>query len=640
MSQEIFEMRDYQEAAVVAAVEDRPGINRRLVVAATGAGKTVIMAEIIKRKIAPGRRALLIAHRDELLRQAADKISRHVPDVFIQIEKAESRAYRTEDEGDSARDVLARKNRPTVVLASVQSLKGARLASFPRDFFDLVMVDEAHHVWADTYRKIIRHFGCGNKEMRTPLIGVTATPDREDGKSLAEIFQSEVSRVSLEELIIRGFLVRVRGIVARSETDLSRVSISGRDYDDAELEEAVDTAERNALVVQTWRERASERKTIMFGASVAHAQRLAEILKGLGYAAESVWGAMPKDERRATFARFASGETQILTNCAVTIEGFDEPSVSCIVLAKPTRSKTTVSQCVGRGTRLHDTKKDVLVIDVRDLGDEKGATLNDLFGVPKKFDPQGADLLEVGQKVKDIDPALRDRVLDEESLKKVHDLVRAGLSIEDFDVLDRSLHEKAMAELTSLTWRAAGDGYTLDYAGESKNGVKTPKRRYHVEPDSLGAWRMTVTDGEIGNPGYRSETLPGSAESARDAFARWDPAIVKRHGASRILDATAEWTQEPASDKQLFNLWGMGKFKAAADVPKNLSKRQASEMIERCNDEGLKFSYRRVPEHLRHVRPPKERPADFWRSGPRRKPATTKPQIKVGSNPQSVASAT
>ena len=614
MSDQIYELREYQEKAVVATTDGKPEINRRLIVAATGAGKTIIMAEIVKRKIAPGRRALVIAHREELISQAADKISRHVPNVFLQIEKAERRAYRSIYEGESQREILDRQNRPTVVVASVQSLKGARLQSFPPDFFDLIMIDEAHHVWAESYRNVIRHFGCGNPRVRTPLIGVTATPDRDDGKELGKIFQTEAFRVTLEELILEGYLVRVKGIVATSQVNLSGVAISGRDYEASELGEAVNTAERNALVVQAWTERARDRKTIIFGASVAHAKRLAELLREVGFAAESVDGKTPRDERRAIFARFASGETQILTNCAVTIEGFDEPSVSCIVLARPTRSRTMVSQCVGRGTRLYENKTDVLVIDVRDLGDEKTATLNDLFGIPKKFDPDGADLLEIGMQVRDIDPALRDRILDAASLKTVHDLVRAGMTIKDFDVLDRTRHEAAMAEITTLTWRNAGDGYTLDYVATAPDGTRLPRRNYRVEPDTLGAWRLTVSDGEPGKLGYRSEMLPGSAGSARDAFARWDTAIAKRHHFARLLDANANWAKEPASEKQLFNLWGMGLFKAEADVPKDLNKRQASEMIEKCNDNGLKFSYRRVPESLRHVRPPKERPAEFWRA--------------------------
>ena len=312
----------------------------------TGAGKTVIFSELARMA---RRQVLVLAHREELLGQARAKLEaalegRHV----VSIERGAQTA---------AADAK-------VLVCSIRSLHEERLARVIRDRdFGLVIYDECHHAAADDNVRVLRQLGVFEEGWDGTLLGFTATTSRGDGKGLNSVFERIVYSRSLPEMIDDGFLSPLRGYRISTGADLTRLSAGGLDFREEELSEAVDIEERNALVARSIQELARDRRTIAFCVTVNHARHLCWALNRLGVSAGLVHGEMPADLRAQVLADFRSGAIQVLTNVAVLTEGFDDPGVSCIAMARPTRSEGLYAQCVGRGTRLQPGKRDCLILD-------------------------------------------------------------------------------------------------------------------------------------------------------------------------------------------------------------------------------------------------------------------------------------
>ncbi len=369
-------LRGYQEEALARteAAEDRL-IRRYLGVAATGLGKTCMFVAKAERVHLKGGRVLILAHRDELISQAVDKVRQWWPTADVGVVQGP----RHEINAD-------------VVVASVQSLHTARLARISPHHFDggLLVVDEAHHAAAVTYRAILDYFGCGpTEELRRDtgpiLFGVTATADRGDGKGLDDIFDEIVFTYDILWGIRSGFLSDLRGVqVMMANLDLSRVKVRGGDYNEGQLGDALEAANAPEHVVAAWLEHAFTRKTIVFLPTIDLAAETAEEFRASGINAECVSG-VPMEERRAMLRRFKNGVTQVITNCAILTEGFDEPAVDCIVVARPTKSRALYTQMVGRGTRRFPGKADCLVLDVVGAASTHDlATIPSLFGIEQK----------------------------------------------------------------------------------------------------------------------------------------------------------------------------------------------------------------------------------------------------------------
>ncbi len=378
MSGEAPTLRPYQREAIEAVLAARrAGTRRMLVCLPTGAGKTVIFAHLARLARRP---VLVIAHREELLSQAKDKLQRALGDsARVDIEQGERHA------SDEAR----------VVVCSVRSLRTARIARLMRARAPgLVIYDECHHAPADDNRRVLRELGCFDAAWEGTLVGFTATTARGDGKGLDEVFDAIVYARSLPEMIDDGYLVPLRGYRVATQADLTRITARGADFAEEELAEAVDIEERNALVARSIQELARDRRTIAFCVTVAHARHLERALRTLGVRAGIVHGEMPSDERAATLRAFAEGRLQVLTNVAVLTEGFDDPGVSCVAMARPTRNEGLYAQCVGRGTRLHPEKRDCLVLDFVDVSSLSLCTLPSLYGMPRDVDLQGREVGE------------------------------------------------------------------------------------------------------------------------------------------------------------------------------------------------------------------------------------------------------
>ncbi|MDX2054810.1 MAG: DEAD/DEAH box helicase [Polyangiaceae bacterium] len=371
-------LRPYQKEALSAVLAARrSGVRRMLVCLPTGSGKTVIFSELAK---LAQRQVLVLAHREELLEQAREKLERALDGAgIVAIERGEQRA------GKNAK----------VLVCSIRSLHEARLAQVleGRDF-GLVIYDECHHAAAADNRRVLQQLGAFDSQWTGTLLGFTATTSRGDGQGLDEIFERIVYSRSLPEMIEDGFLTPLRGYRISTSADLRRLSGSGLDFGEDELAEAVDIEERNALVARSIQELARDRRTIVFCVTVQHAMHLAQAMNAVGVRTGIVHGAMPRDLRKETLAQFRSGFFQAITNVGVLTEGFDDPEVSCVAMARPTRSAGLYAQCVGRGTRPYPGKANCLILDFVDLSTLSLCTLPSLFGTPYELDLRGGDANE------------------------------------------------------------------------------------------------------------------------------------------------------------------------------------------------------------------------------------------------------
>jgi superfamily II DNA or RNA helicase len=338
-------LRPYQQQAIAAVLEAwGAGWQAPLLVMSTGLGKTVCFAKLAE-AVRPVGRTLVLAHREELIAQACEKIAAWTP-LSTAVEMADARADGALLPAD-------------VVVASVASL-ARRLARYPRDTFALVIVDECHHAPASSYRTILEHFAGAKR------LGLTATPDRLDGLALGGLFDCAPFTMELRDAIEQGWLVRIRQRAVQVHgLDFSQVRTTAGDLNEGDLERIL--VEEDALhrIAEPIVRHAEGRPTLVFATTVAHADALAIVLGR--YAGADVVAALSgqtdRATRRATLEAFRAGRLRYLVNVALFSEGFDEPAVACIAMARPTKSRALYTQQIGRGTRLHPGKTDLLVLD-------------------------------------------------------------------------------------------------------------------------------------------------------------------------------------------------------------------------------------------------------------------------------------
>jgi len=343
------ELRPYQSAALEAVREAYRRRHRRvLVVMPTGTGKTVLFAEISRLARGP---VLVLAHRQELVEQARDKISAWCDDV-VAVEMGQRR--------ELTQGQLERPDgsRPKITVASIQTL-GRRLDRIPRSAFRIIVVDEAHHATADSYKRVLDHFDAH-------LLGVTATPDRSDGTPLGRVFSDVAFTYDMRAAIRDGWLCPIRSFMVRTQADFSGIrkvagELSTKDVE-AVLTRDLHLAEIAAPIL---RER-GDRPTIVFAASVAHARALARVLCKLSNThdfAVALDGKQSLDRRAPVLRRFRAGQIKVLVNCSLFTEGFDVPAIALVAIARPVLSRSFYAQMVGRGTRISPRKRDLLVLD-------------------------------------------------------------------------------------------------------------------------------------------------------------------------------------------------------------------------------------------------------------------------------------
>lgn len=325
--------RQYQ-SEVIAAVERGWGeFSRQLVVVPTGGGKTIIFAMLAARQ--PGR-TLILAHRDELIDQAIAKLGA-ATGIRAGKEKAEHSASLSD----------------RVVVASVQTML-RRLDDWPADHFALVVADEAHHAVSDSWQKVLNHF-----DRHARVLGVTATPDRADKRQLGSYFEAIAAEVKLFDLVRDGYLSPIAVKSVPVKIDLSSVKQTAGDFDQAELGHAIEPC--LSEIARAIKEHASFRRVLCFLPLIATSQKFVEACNQAGLSAVHIDGNDP--QRREKLVRFGQWEFDVLSNAMLLTEGFDDPGIDCIVVLRPTRSRPLYAQMIGRGTRVDETKENLLLLD-------------------------------------------------------------------------------------------------------------------------------------------------------------------------------------------------------------------------------------------------------------------------------------
>lgn len=333
------ELRPYQKEAVAAITEQwASGARRTLLVLPTGCGKTIVFCKLTEGVVSEGDRVLIMAHRGELLDQAADKLLK-ATSLHCAVEKAEETCL-----GSWFR----------VTVGSVQTLmREKRLEQFAPDYFDTIIVDEAHHCLSESYQRVLNHFS------KAKVLGVTATPDRGDMRNLGQYFDSLAYEYSLPRAIREGYLSPIKALTIPLKLDLSGVSIQSGDFKAGDLGTALDPYLHS--IAEEMLNHCADRKTVVFLPLVATSQKFRDILNQKGFRAAEVNGSSP--DRAEILADFESGKYNVLCNSMLLTEGWDCPSVDCIVVLRPTKVRSLYCQMVGRGTRLSpETGKDHLLL--------------------------------------------------------------------------------------------------------------------------------------------------------------------------------------------------------------------------------------------------------------------------------------
>ena len=332
-------LRPYQQQARERIhAEWENGHTRTLLVLPTGTGKTIVFASVAADQVRAGDRVLILAHRGELLEQAADKLQRSTGLVSA-VEKADATCLNTWFR---------------VVVGSVQTLqRTARLERFSHDYFGTIIIDEAHHAITDGYRRILDYFGSAK------VLGVTATPDRGDMRNLGEVFDSLAFEYKLTDAIKEGYLCRIMAQTIPLKLDISSVTMSGGDYAVGDLGTALDPYLEQ--IAAEMAQRCKGRKTVVFLPFITTSQKFRGLLNSHGFRAAEVNG--QSTDRKEVLADFDAGKYNVLCNSMLLTEGWDCPSVDCVVVLRPTKVRSLYSQMVGRGTRLSPGKTDLLLLD-------------------------------------------------------------------------------------------------------------------------------------------------------------------------------------------------------------------------------------------------------------------------------------
>lgn len=333
------ELRPYQETARQKVQEEwEEGKKRTLLVLPTGTGKTIVFSKIIEDRVKKGERVLVIAHRGELLEQASDKLYKSTG-LKTATEKAEQTSL-----GSFYR----------VVVGSVQTLqREKRLNQFPPEYFDTIVIDEAHHAISDGYQRVLQHFENAN------VLGVTATPDRGDMRNLGSYFDSLAYEYSLPEAIKSGYLSPIKALTIPLKLDLSNVKQQAGDFSTKDLGTALDPYLEQ--IAEEMKKQCLNRKTVVFLPLVKTSQKFRDILNQHGFKAAEVNG--ESGDREQVLKDYEEDKYNVLCNSMLLTEGWDCPSVDCVIVLRPTKVRALYSQMVGRGTRLAPGKKELLLLD-------------------------------------------------------------------------------------------------------------------------------------------------------------------------------------------------------------------------------------------------------------------------------------
>ncbi|KAK7539472.1 putative mitochondrial ATP-dependent helicase irc3 [Phyllosticta citribraziliensis] len=449
------QLRDYQEECIQSVLDYlNRGHNRLGVSLATGSGKTVIFTQLIDRVPAPddyATQTLILAHRRELVEQAARHCSNAYPSKTVDIEMGNIHASGAAD----------------ITVASVQSIiSGDRIEKFDPRRFKLVLVDEAHHIVAETYLKALDWFGLkNNTNPQTALVGVSATLSRFDGRRLGTVIDHVVYHKDYVEMIEDNWLSSVVFTTVSTKADLSQVKLGANgDFQTSSLSQAVNTDEINEITVRSWMVKAAKRNsTLVFCVDLEHLTGLTATFRRHGIDARYVTGDTPNKLRSQRVDAFRRNEYPVLLNCGVFTEGTDIPNIDCVLLARPTRSRSLLVQMIGRGMRLFPGKKDCHIIDM------VAALQTGIFTTPTLLGLDPDALLEQtsAEDAKKIKERKEQEQVREERIAQVapatageHTEIRSTVTFTDYssiqDLLDDTRVDQAVRQLSNFAWVCVG----------------------------------------------------------------------------------------------------------------------------------------------------------------------------------------
>ncbi len=532
--------------------------NNTLSVASTGFGKTLALSAVVGKRIGESdAKACVLAHRDELTAQNREKFARVNPSITTSVVDATAKSWGGQ-----------------VTFAMVPTLTRERnLAAIPK--LDLLVIDEAHHAVADSYRRIIDHVRDANPEAR--IFGVTATPNRGDKKALRVVFDNVADQVRLGELIASGHLVPPRTFVidVGVQEKLRAVRKTVSDFDMEEVAEIMDRAPITEEVIRHWQEKAAGRPTVVFCSTVAHAAHVAEAFNAAGISTGLIHGDLPGEERRNILAAFARGEIRVITNVAVLTEGWDHPPTSCVVLLRPSSYKSTMIQMVGRGLRTVDpaefpgvVKTDCIVLDFGTSSLTHGTLEQDvdldgktaLGEAPLKTCPDCAADIPLACRECPICGALLVDEDDAESCEGALGGALSGFVMTEIDLLKRSSF--SWVDLFGAEDALMATGFT------AWGGVFWYQGQCYAVGGRKGAQARLLGIGE------RSVCLAQADD--------W----LNEHETDESAFKTRGWLSQPATDKQLQYLsaaarsdYGLTRYKASALMTFTFNKREIRGLI-------------------------------------------------------------
>ncbi|GAA96215.1 hypothetical protein E5Q_02879 [Mixia osmundae IAM 14324] len=567
-------LRPYQKDCIDSCLAAlRRGVTRIGVSSPTGSGKTTIFTQLIKQlpeRTTQSKRVIVLVHSIELARQAARHITSAWPDLIVEIEQG------AKHKASGQADV-------TVCMVQTLGRPGSeRLLKYDPLDYKAIIVDEAHHAAAGSYRRILSHFNsrvvpeaspdviedsiATTVAADVPLIGFSATFSRHDGIGLGKVFDEIVYHKDFLEMMDEKYLSHVRFTTVKADFDFSKIKISkaNGDFSSTSLASIVNTPTVNNLVVRAWLDRASTRKsTLVFAVNVAHVVALTNAFRAIGVEARYIFAGTPLGERQTLLSDFRAGVFPVLVNCAILTEGADVPNIDCVLLARPTRSRNIFSQMIGRGMRLSPGKRDCLILDV--VGNcERGVICTPtLYGLDPDIQIEALDPAELAnlQRIQAERQAELRQTASEPEITGV--MEPKSIIYKDYDSAydlsqDFSGTATYIGRMSRNAWTGLGENrYILDLLGEGHINVM-PMKGTDGSDQSAPVFeasytptnRHSATAGRYLRPRVilTNATLLAAVQGC-DTFVTRVRARGTAFGAMRLL-ANAPWRNAQASDAQ------------------------------------------------------------------------------------------
>lgn len=547
------QLRDYQTDAIAKTFAAWNSHSDVLGVAATGAGKTVIFIKLLTETLQNAQRAVILAHREELIYQPIERLRAVAHEWLMSgtLERPRVGLLLGEQKDYDRQLTIA-----TVQTLGRQTHLDRLLAQGPIDY---LITDEAHHAISPTYLRVRDGLKAANPNLRH--LGVTATPQRGDGLALANGFTHTAFTVTIADLVRRGYLVKPTWYAISTQISLDGVKTRAGDFEQAKLAERFDTDDCRKVVVATHKEYASGRPAIAFTVSVDGAYKLAEAFRAAGFTAAAADGTTDKAVRRGLLADFRAGKFQVLCNCGLWTEGLDVPEIACIHLARPTRSDGLYIQMVGRGLRPVPGKEDCLILDYLPADARNVAMLGDILGCPIPRD----ELLRSFQK-RENEPGLTQIGFTFDGDEFTGEGGAAGVS---FEIIAKELH---YLEASLWTWHRY-DGLLTLGCGRGSDGRE---RILAIKDGQLwGIWR----DGQLINGEWRSVGVWAARPiPCADPFARGEE-LASKHAAQELVQKGRVWHKQPISDGQARFLANLARGNLRRGEIQELSKGAAAGLI-------------------------------------------------------------